>query len=333
MTSKKYYGHHPLTDDERDSRRQNVVETIKLTVSEEWAGSRIDMFLSDRLEKTRSSVQKLVTQGNVSVDGSMNRKPSAKVFPGQEVSVDIPEPEFLSIVPEPVDFHVVYKDEHIIVVDKPAGVVVHPAPGHWTGTLVHGLLHRFPEIGELNGAIRPGIVHRLDATTSGLMVVARNDFSHERLARAFQERLVEKEYLALVWGAPRKTEGTVQLPIGRDRRNRYRMAVTPGGKRAVTQYRVLWSRGQYSLVSCAIMTGRTHQIRVHLKSIGAPLVGDSLYAPRKKEIPRMERVFLHSWKMSFPHPESGAVISFRSFLPDDLTRFLTCFLSTVREKQ
>ncbi|MEA3508555.1 MAG: S4 domain-containing protein, partial [Synergistota bacterium] len=138
MTSKKYYGHHPLTDDERDSRRQNVVETIKLTVSEEWAGSRIDLFLSDRLEKTRSSVQRLVTQGNVSVDGVINGKPSAKVFPGQEVAVDIPEPEFLSIVPEPVDFHVVYKDEHIIVVDKSAGVVVHPAPGHWSGTLVHG---------------------------------------------------------------------------------------------------------------------------------------------------------------------------------------------------
>jgi len=239
-----------------------------------------------------------------------------------EITVRVLPRPVQDIIPEPVDFIIVYADADILVVDKPSGLIVHPSPGHWSGTLVHGLLYRFPEIGDYGVPERPGIVHRLDGSTSGLMVVSRNERSHELLSRAFQERRVQKEYIALVWGSPKKHEGTIDLPIGRDSKNRYRMSVTPSGKYAVTNYKVLWNRKGMSLVKCSILTGRTHQIRVHMKHIGCPLVGDHLYAPKRKTPLLLERVFLHSWLFSFPHPIDGRIMRFRSFLPPELVGFL-----------
>jgi 23S rRNA pseudouridine1911/1915/1917 synthase len=245
-----------------------------------------------------------------------------KVGTGEEFSIDVPPPEKLDLEPEDVDFRVVHSDLDVIVIDKPAGLVVHPAPGHWRGTLVHGLLYRFPEMGSLNGVERPGIVHRLDATTSGLMVVARNGLAQEGLFRAFKERRVGKTYLALCYGVPAKPRARIDMPVGRDPSNGRRMAVTEAGREAVTDYEVIWSDGRRSLVRCELHSGRTHQIRVHMRAVGCPLVGDELYAPSRKSPFVPPRVFLHSWRMSFVHPRHGGTMTFRSFIPPELRECL-----------
>ncbi|MDO9509037.1 MAG: RluA family pseudouridine synthase [Thermovirgaceae bacterium] len=301
-------------------------------VSDDLIGERLDVFLTWKLDKTRSQVQFLIRDGKVSIERQNKAKASLIVRPGMVITVKIQPKPGKDLVPEPVSFGIVYEDDDLVVVDKPSGLIVHPSPGHWTGTLVHGLLYRFPEIGEFGGPERPGIVHRLDGSTSGLMVVSRNARSHDLLSKAFQERRVQKEYLALVWGSPKIPVETVDLPIGRDPRNRYRMAVTPTGKKAVTGYRVLWSRRNYSLVRCSLLTGRTHQIRVHMKHIGCPIVGDQLYAPRRKVPFELERVFLHSWMLGFPHPKDGRPMRFRSPLPLELVNFLTKAFSRDRER-
>jgi 23S rRNA pseudouridine1911/1915/1917 synthase len=303
-------------------------ETYRLTVGDENEGERLDLFLAWKLDKTRSRIQSLVREGKVSLDPPRNAKSSMLVKRGMEITVRVEPRQTADLRPEPITFGVVYQDEDLLVVDKPAGLIVHPSPGHWTGTLVHGLLHRFPEIGVIGASERPGIVHRLDGSTSGLMVVSRNERAHELLSRAFQERKVRKEYLGLVWGNPGKREGTIDLPVGRDPRNRYRMAVTANGKKAVTLYRTLWTRAGFSLVNCRLMTGRTHQIRVHMKHLGCPLAGDRLYAPRKKDFPGFDRVFLHSWILGFEHPRSGIAMVFRSFLHPELKDLLKNVLST-----
>lgn len=308
-----------------------VEEAIEVSVEEE--GSRADVVLSDRLGLSRSFVQRLIKEGAVSCTLKSSMKPSYKVRSGEVLAVKIPPPRPSDIVPEPVDFSVVYEDDQIIVVNKPAGVVVHPSPGHWRGTLVHGLLHRFPDIGSINDVIRPGIVHRLDGTTSGLMVVARNSKSLISLQESFQKRKVDKIYLAMAYGRPIVEKITVNAPIGRDDKNRYRMAVTFDGKDACTDIQPLWNRSPYSFVSCKLHTGRTHQIRVHMRHLGAPLLGDSLYGfkVKKRGLPEdmlKNRVFLHAWKLTIPHPSTGLDISFRSVLPKDLIYPLREILSS-----
>ena len=216
----------------------------------------------------------------------------------------------------------VYDDEDVIVVNKPAGLVVHPAPGHWSGTLVHGLLFRYPDLGALNGVQRPGIVHRLDATTSGLMVVARNGLAQEGLFKDFKERRVHKEYLALCWGEPPRAEGSVKYPIGRDPYSRLKMACVEDGREAWTDYKKLWSFGGKSLVICRLHSGRTHQIRVHMQALRCPLVGDRLYAPSRPSPFGPERVFLHSWKLGFTHPRTREEMRFVRPLPPELVNYL-----------
>lgn len=304
-----------------------------LVVPGDLEGERLDVFLAWKLDRTRAQIQYLIREGKVCINNYKKGKPALIVRPGMEITVRVQPKPVQDIVPEPVDFGIVYEDEDLLVVDKPSGLIVHPSPGHWSGTLVHGLLHRFPEIGDYGVAERPGIVHRLDGSTSGLMVVSRNARSHDLLSRAFQERRVRKEYIALVWGSPKISEGTIDIPIGRDTKNRYRMAVSPSGKRAVTGYKVLWSRKNMSLVKCSLMTGRTHQIRVHMKHIGCPLVGDLLYAPRRKVPSLLKRIFLHSWFFAFPHPGDGRIMSFRSFLPPELAGFLRAFFPRERERR
>jgi 23S rRNA pseudouridine1911/1915/1917 synthase len=226
-----------------------------------------------------------------------------------------------------VDFRVVFEDSDLVVLDKPAGIVVHPAPGHWRGTLVHGLLYRYPNLGTLNGVVRPGIVHRLDATTSGLMVAALNGLAQEGLMRQFKARSVEKEYLALACGAPPARELLVDLPIGRDPVSRIRMAVRDEGRPALTEVRLLWARGGFSLLRCRIHSGRTHQIRVHLSALGCPLFGDVLYGRGDRGGPPLDRVFLHSWRLSFEHPRTGLRLVFRSSLPIELRQVLEGILA------
>ena len=313
------------TSEEAGAQDAPASSRYAFPVTAELAGHRLDYAVSRELGISRAYAQKLIKNAHVTALFANKRiKPSIKLELGEQYEVDVPPPEKLDLEPEDVAFGVVYADEDVIVVDKPAGLVVHPAPGHWRGTLVHGLLYRFPELGNLNGVERPGIVHRLDATTSGLMVVARNGLAQEKLWRAFKSRQVKKQYLALCHGMPKKKNARIDLPIGRDPNNRLRMAVMEDGRDAVTDYDVLWSRYGFSLVRCDLHTGRTHQIRVHMRAIGCPLVGDALYAPsRSKEGPFLEsRVFLHAWRLSFAHPRDGRQMRFRSFLPEGLKDFL-----------
>jgi 23S rRNA pseudouridine1911/1915/1917 synthase len=242
--------------------------------------------------------------------------------------VTLPPPQSLDLEPEEVPFGVVYEDDWLIVIDKPSGLVVHPAPGNWHGTLVHGLLYRFRNFGSFNNVFRPGIVHRLDASTSGLLVVAREQEILENLQDQFRQREVRKRYLALVHGKVKNEWGHIEAPIGRSPSNRLRMAVIDGGKPAVTDFRRLWVRKGFSFLECAISTGRTHQIRVHLSSMGHPIVGDVLYGADKKQAASAGRIFLHSWKLSFVHPKSQQRLFFTSCLPAALTGQLREILST-----
>jgi len=297
-------------------------EIMSLLVGQSYDGYRLDIFLSEKIDRSRSYVQKLIKDNLVFVKGVSTIKPSTRLQAGMEIVVKIPIAEAITLTPEEIPFDVLYEDEDIIIINKPAGVAVHPSPGHWKGTLVQGLLYRYPDLFSGENSLRPGIVHRLDLGTSGVMVIAKHIKAHERMSMLFKTRSVKKEYLALVWGCPKKVSGLIDMPIGRDSRNRLRMAITPKGKRAITRYEVLWTRNGFSLIRCRIFTGRTHQIRVHLKSLGCPVVGDKLYAPRREGIFDSERIFLHAWRLAFPHPVTGVDVSFRSPLPEDLISVL-----------
>ena len=298
------------------------ISVQQFAVTAEYCGHRFDYVLSGLLGVSRTFSQKLIKEGQTRLIPERRIKPSIKLSDGDIISVTVPPPETLDLEPQDIDFETVYEDKDVIVINKPAGLVVHPAPGHWSGTLVHGLLFRYPDIGMLNGVRRPGIVHRLDATTSGLMVVARNGLAQEGLFKDFKERRVYKEYLALCYGTPKNACGSVKFPIGRDPYNRHRMACVEDGREARTDYKVFWSRGGCSLISCLLHSGRTHQIRVHMQALRCPLVGDTLYAPSRPSPFASGRVFLHSWKLSFRHPRSGEKMSFIRHLPDDLTEYI-----------
>ena len=300
----------------------------RVVVALEDAQQRLDLFLSANLGLTRSFVQKMIREGAVQLEGDAKKiKGGLKVRHGQIFQVEIPPVQTLDLEPEPVPFGVVYEDSDLLVIEKPGGIVVHPAPGHWTGTLVHGLLHRFPDIGCFNGVQRPGIVHRLDRGTSGLMVVARTPAASDSRIDLFRRRAILKEYVALGWGTPDAAAAEINVPVGRDPHNRLRMAAVPWGKQARTQYQVLWSRQKWSLFRCRLLTGRTHQIRVHLGLVGCPLVGDRLYAPGRVSPFPDERFFLHSWRLGFIHPRTGEELRFTCPLPDDLKAILSGDLS------
>lgn len=292
-------------------------------IGEELDGHRLDYALSRLLGVSRAFSQKIIKDGRTSIEPQRRIKPAIKVCAEDRLSVVVPPPETLELEPEDVPFEVVYADCDIIIVNKPAGLVVHPAPGHWNGTLVHGLLYRFPDIGELNGVRRPGIVHRLDATTSGLMVVARNGLAQEGLFRDFKARRITKEYIALCYGKPPKREGSVKYPIDRDPYNRHKMACVEGGREAWTDYETLWSSDGFSLMKCTLHSGRTHQIRVHMQALRCPLVGDRLYAPSRISPFGEERVFLHSWHLGFKHPRTGENMDFKEPLPQELSEYLS----------
>jgi 23S rRNA pseudouridine1911/1915/1917 synthase len=277
---------------------------------------RLDQFLADQpTGLTRSRLHALITEGFVLLNGQSATRPSQKVRQGDRISLTVPPPWELDLAPQSIPLTVVYQDDALIVIDKPAGMSVHPGPGHSDGTLVNALLARCPDIKGIGGAIRPGIVHRLDKDTSGLMVVAKTEEAHQSLSEQFKEHTVTKGYLALVMGIVRPVNGQIDAPIARDPRHRKRMAVVVGGREARSCYRVIKQFAEYSLLEVHPQTGRTHQIRVHLAYLGHPLLGDGVYGKRS---PLLHRHFLHAHCLGFQHPTSGEPLEFHSALPDDL---------------
>jgi 23S rRNA pseudouridine1911/1915/1917 synthase len=297
---------------------------IHLQVGE--AGERLDRYLARTLpDVSRSQVQRLIRQGLVALDGE-TAKPSTPVEPGMRVVVRIPPAPPDEIHPQTIPIDVVYEDDDLLVVNKPAGMVVHPAYGHWEGTLVNALLARYPDLA-VGDAGRPGIVHRLDRDTSGLIVVAKTEVALEHLRQQFKSRSVKKTYLVLVHGQPPAPEGIIEAPVGRDSRRRQRMAVVPGGRAARTHYRLLEGLGDYSLLAVSPETGRTHQIRVHLAWLGVPVAGDPVYsrgreAREAKKRLGLGRQFLHAWRLSFERPDGKGVMELEAPLPADLARVL-----------
>ncbi len=262
---------------------------------------------------------------------TVNGKPAkagAKLQVGAQVRLEIPPPQPSGLAPEAIPIHVIYEDADVIVLDKPAGLVVHPAPGHPTGTLVNALLSRYPDL-RVSDTLRPGIVHRLDKDTSGLLVVARNDAAMASLTQQMKNREVLKEYLALIHGTVDAPEGVIDAPIGRHPRQRKQMAVIEGGRPARTYFKVLERFPGYTLVMARLETGRTHQIRVHFASIGHPVVGDAVYGPKKNEVP-VARQFLHAFRLGFTLPGTGRYVELEAPLAPDLTQVLERLRSSQR---
>src|SRR5215212_4525169 len=289
---------------------------VELRPAHDDLGARLDRYVADQLpDLSRGTVQTLIESGRVLVDGQQ-RKTKFRMTPGEVVSVEIPAPRIDEILPDLIPLAVVYEDADVIVVDKPAGMVVHPAPGHRRGTLANALLAHVPGI-SVGGSQRPGIVHRLDKDTSGLIVAAKTDRGRTALVSQWEDRSVEKTYLALVSGSVADEEAIIDAPIGRDPKNRQRMAVVRSGRSAVTRFRVLERFPSSTLLEVSIETGRTHQIRVHLAFIGHPVLGDQLYGRVKPTDPHLERQFLHASVLAFQLPD-GKRLRLESPLPEEL---------------
>ena len=298
------------------------MEATILTATPEAAGQRLDAFLAETLpELTRSAAQRLIAEGLVTVDGKAPAK-SLKLSGGETVAVTVPEPEEAQALPEDIPLDVVYEDDDVIVVNKPVGMVVHPAPGHSGGTLVNALLHHCGDsLSGIGGELRPGIVHRIDRDTSGLIIAAKNDFAHQALSAQLQDHSLCRTYEAVVIGNLREDSGTVNAPIDRNPKDRKKMAVVPGGRPAVTHWQVLERFPGYTYVRCRLETGRTHQIRVHMAYIGHPLYGDTVYGA-KKAAPGMTGQCLHAVGLTFRHPRTGETVELSCPLNEEFTAFL-----------
>lgn len=301
-----------------------MIETI--TIEENVAGERIDKALATLNESwSRSQVGNWIDAERLTVNGE-KVKAKYKVKVGDVIEVTIPEPEELEIIAEDLNLEIVYEDADVLVVNKPRGMVVHPAPGHTSGTLVNGLMHHCTDLSGINGVLRPGIVHRIDKDTSGLLMVAKNDVAHEGLVNQLVDKSVTRKYLALVHGHIPHDKGTIDAPIGRDTKDRQKQAIVDGGKHAVTHFQVVERFGNFTLVECRLETGRTHQIRVHMNYIGFPLAGDPKYGP-KKTIDFGGQV-LHAGVIGFIHPVTKEYLEFSSPLPEDFE----ALLAELREK-
>ncbi len=298
-------------------------------VTEAAAGKRLDRALAEQLALPRNQVQSWLRQGQVTVDGAPARKAGQLLIPGQLVAWEVPDPPEQRVLPEAGELQLLHVDDQLVVLDKPADLTVHPGAGRREGTLVHRLLAHFPELAGVGGPGRPGIVHRLDKGTSGVLVVARTPAAYRDLVRQFAERRIDKRYLAIVRGAPRVPAGRVEAPIGRHPVQRQRMAVRADGRLAVSGYRTIAAARGLALLEVHLFTGRTHQIRVHLRHLGHPIVGDTTYGdsratrPGRAIVPRgsLDRPALHAWRIALTHPGTGAPCSFAARLPDDLADF------------
>ncbi|MEO8458191.1 MAG: RluA family pseudouridine synthase [Chloroflexota bacterium] len=289
------------------------MQTHRLT--SDRAGERLDAFLARRLpEISRTHLRRLIDSGHVTIEGRMP-KAAEKMRDGVVVDVVVPPPEDLSLEAQDIPLTIVYQDNDLLVIDKPPGLTMHPAPGHPNGTLVNALLAACPDLQGISGTLRPGIVHRLDKDTSGLLVVAKNDRAMQALQAQLMDRSVHKTYAALVVGTPKPAEGQIEAPIGRSPRNRKKMAVVDGGRESTTRYKLREELPGYALLDVEPVTGRTHQIRVHLSAIGHPVFADAMYG---KPSPVLGRQFLHAWKLAFRMPLSERQVEFESPLPADL---------------
>ncbi|MFO6495348.1 MULTISPECIES: RluA family pseudouridine synthase [unclassified Bacillus (in: firmicutes)] len=293
------------------------MEQYEMTVPEAHKSERIDKYLTAvESDWSRTQVQQWIKEERVQVNEKAV-KANHKVQPGDVVKVDVPEPEPLDVEPEPMDLDIYYEDQDVLVVNKPRGMVVHPAPGHLTGTLVNGLMAHCNDLSGINGVMRPGIVHRIDKDTSGLLMVAKNDLAHESLVNQLVDKTVTRKYTALVHGVIPHDHGTIDAPIGRDKKDRQSMTVTrENGKHAVTHFEVKERFDHFSVVECRLETGRTHQIRVHMKYIGFPLAGDPKYGPKKTI--DFNGQALHAGVLGFDHPRTGEYIEFAAPLPEDM---------------
>ena len=294
-------------------------QKVELTVAEEMSGKRLDSVLAGMMpEYSRSFIQKLFENGSITVGGDPCSEKKRKAAAGDIVEITIPQPERLEVEAEDIPLDIVYEDDELLVVDKPAGMVVHPAPGNHSGTLVNALMYHCGDaLSSINGVIRPGIVHRIDKDTSGLLMVAKTDRAHNALSAQLAEHSITRRYKAIVYSNIKEDEGTVDKPIGRDHGNRLRNAVVyTNSKNAVTHYRVLERFGGFTLVEAVLETGRTHQIRVHMAYIRHPLLGDTLYGPAKNRY-GAKRQMLHAGVLGFVHPVTGEYMEFSSPLPQD----------------
>ena len=308
-------------------RAGDEVRTFR--VPADAAGERLDRFLAASSGLTRARIQALIAGGQVRVGGAL-RKAGALLRGGQQIILTLPPPEPSNLSPEPIPLDVLYEDADLLVINKPAGLVTHPAAARRTGTVVNALLHHCPDLRGIGGVERPGLVHRLDKDTSGCLVVAKTEAAHEGLSRQFRARQVRKTYLALVRGSLREKSGRITVPIGRDRRDRKKMGVrTARGREAATAFRVLRDLPGATLLEVTLETGRTHQIRVHLAHLGHPVVGDALYGGSRERRAReggggpvAPRQLLHAWRIAFTHPRTGAAVAVEAPPPADLRPYL-----------
>jgi 23S rRNA pseudouridine1911/1915/1917 synthase len=311
-----------------------TTEAQSLTINEDEAGLRLDSFLASRLaEISRTRIRRAIEDGDVLVN-ERAAKPSYRLRAGDQVEVDLPEPPPVELIAEPIHLDIVYEDDDLVVVDKPAGMVAHPGAGIESGTLANALAYHFNALSSSAGRVRPGIVHRIDKETSGLLVVAKNNLAHERLSDQFRDRQVFKVYVALVYGRVSEGRGEITARIGRSPHNRTRMSTLRGGagRAAHTVFEVARRYDEFTLLKVQIKTGRTHQIRVHMAHINHPVVGDSTYGGGRensvrdravrREISALGRHFLHSAQLAFDHPRTGGRLEFSSELPPELASFL-----------
>lgn len=293
----------------------------------DYVGKRVDAALVEALpEHSRTLIQRWIKEEKVKVSGKI-AKSSQKIEEDQWAEIEIPEPQSSSLIPQDLAVPILYEDSDLAVVNKPRGLVVHPAAGHWDGTLVNSLLAQCKNLSGIGGEVRPGIVHRLDKDTSGVLVVAKNDFSHHALAEQIRTREAKRIYLAIVQGEISEAKGRIEAPIGRHLKDRKKMSVlTQGGKEAVTEFIVRERFKNYTLVECHLITGRTHQIRVHFSYIGFPVVGDPLYGTRKQAF-EIEGQALHAYRLSFEHPRNGRQITCEAPLPEEMEKILATLRS------
>lgn len=298
------------------------MEELAISVGEDYNGIRVDKFLSESTDYTRSFIQKLCSEQNVTKQDGTVLNQKYKVRTGEIILLNIPEPEILEVNAEDIPLDIVYEDEYLLVVNKPRGMVVHPAPGNLSGTLVNALMyHCQNQLSGINGVKRPGIVHRIDKDTTGLLVVAKTDEAHNGLTMQWHEKKAHRKYITLVNGNIKEDEGTINKPLARSPKDRKKMDIVYGGREAVTHFKVLERFGEYTLAECILETGRTHQIRVHMKSINHSIVGDRVYGIKKEKF-SLQGQLLHAKTLGFTHPVTGEEMRFDSQIPEDFEKIL-----------
>ena len=303
--------------------KENMDETIEIKVTSEMAGKRLDVVLSEQCsDLTRSYINKLCKEERAALNGKTS-KGNKKCKEGDVITLQVPEPTELEILPEEMNLDIVYEDQDVILINKPKGMVVHPAAGHYSGTLVNGLMaHCKDDLSGINGVLRPGIVHRIDKDTTGILIVCKNDMAHQSIAKQLYDHSITRKYHAIVYGNIKEEEGTVNAPIGRSLKDRKKMGIVMDGKHAVTHYKVLKRlKKGFTYIECQLETGRTHQIRVHMASIKHPLLGDDVYGPKKSKY-TLEGQCLHAKVLGFVHPRPGEYMEFEVPLPEYFEKLL-----------